>query len=398
MPAVWITVGLLIVLVVPAWATAGVVDPILFNATTNDVGAGDDPPGLGTNFNASSQVGGIDDPRGAFGSNTGPVEPNTFIFGDGGVPDNGNQIMGDGGETVDSLTWNTTSPVILEGYRLNVSADVPNPQRGTQLVAFSVNGELDDFFDNNGASGPVDRLFSIPQIGSSFELNTTRTTSEGPRIGEIDAIVPDPLPPNAFVNTRLFNAITNDPSQGDELPGLSTNFTHSPSIPGDTVESAFGSNTGGVEPNTFLFADGGTPDNGNNTFDFGQETIDFIEWDTIVPISLWGYEIELHGDDPLAGGNPENRATELVRFFVDGNLVDTIDFNAFSGAVIRSFGGPIAGDTFRVEFTRTLDSGPRVVEINAVVPEPGTWVMALVACGALALRSIGRRFQARQAA
>jgi hypothetical protein len=366
-------------------ASAAVIDPNLFNATTN--GSGDDPPGLSTGFVVSSRVAGVDDPEGAFGRNTGPIEPNTFIFGDGATPDNGNTVMGDGGETVNSLSWQTTQPVLLLGYNASLPSDGPvyGYNRGSELVRFSTNGEVDDFFDDNSAGGGT-RLFSIPQLGNSYTFESTNRTGGGARIAEIDAVVQGAFPSGVHVSPTLFNASTN--GVGDEPAGLATAFATSPAIPGSNVEAAFGSNHGGIEGNSFLFADGGTVDNHNNTFDPGAETIDYITWQTQRPLELFGYELSLIGDNATLGAF---RSTQLVRFYVDGVLRDTMDFNAFSATVDRLFdGGPVTGSSFRLEVTRNTLGGPRIGEINAIVPEPGTGLTgaigAVTTLGALLLR------------
>lgn len=370
----------IVLLMAATVASAQTVDPILLNATTNS--GGDEAPGLGTNFSSSSQVLGTDDEEGAFGNNDGPVEPNTFIFGDGGVADNGNGFLGDGGETVDSLNWNTTGLVLLDGYRANISGDGGGANRATELFSFSVAGEADDLFDNNAGSGAVDRLFSVPQLGSAFGINTTRTVGSGPRINEIDAIVPDPIPANLQLDPILFNAVTNVIGEGDEAPGLSTNFVTTAVIGSDNVEDAFGNNNGAVEPDTLIFADGGVADNGNNTLDAGQETIDSIIWQTTSPVAIGGYEITVGGD---TSGPHAFRGTELVSFFVEGNLVDTIDLNGYRTAagsitIQRPFSaGVLAGNDFQIEFTRSTAGGLRLFEVNAltaIVPEPSSFVLA----------------------
>ncbi|MEQ9379301.1 MAG: PEP-CTERM sorting domain-containing protein [Pirellulales bacterium] len=365
-----------------SFSQAQVLDTNLFNATTN--GIGDDTPGLGTNFGSSGQLGGIDAEEDAFGNNDGPVEPTSFLFDDGGVIDNGNAILGDGGETVSTLTWDTTSLVVLEGYRASISGD-GGPNRATELLGFSVAGERDDLFDNNAAAGDMDRLFTIPQLGSSFAIDATRTTSSGQRFFEIDAIVSDALPANAVVDPILFNAITNNIVEGDEAPGLSTNFITSAPLADDTVEDAFGNNNGAIEATSFLFSDVGVGDNGNNIFEGGTETIDFINWETLSPVSIGGFEI-LFASDSL--GPHAQRGTELLNFLVEGVVVDTIDLNGYGNgsgpggsiAIQRVFGGgALVGDDFGIQLTRSTAAGSRILEINAiVVPEPSTIVLLII--------------------
>ena len=106
----------------------------------------------------------------------------------------------------------------------------------------------------------------------------------------------------------------------------------------------------------------------------GGERVDFIEWQTTSLINLAGFQINVAGD-----GGTATRGTELVRFLVDGVQVDLFDNNALAGTVNRIFaGGPVTGDNFRIEFTRTAQQGQRIFEINAIlapvaaVPEPGS--------------------------
>jgi cysteine-rich repeat protein len=166
----------------------GVVNPFLWNATTNDPGV-DEPPGLGTGYVVSSRNLGTDTVEDAFGNQDGVDEPETFIFGDDGGPDNGNQVLGDG-ETVDYIEWQTTSPVVVVGYRVVLThPDIYG--HDTELVRFLVDGVQRDFFDNDSQTAPneVERLFAGGAVaGSTFRIELTRGQINGPRIWEIDAL------------------------------------------------------------------------------------------------------------------------------------------------------------------------------------------------------------------
>jgi len=174
-------------------AAVPIVDPILFNAITNT--GGDEAPGLGTNFASNSQYQGIDDEEDAFGNNDGLVELSSFIHGEAGGADNGDQTLGNG-EVVNFISWDTTSSVTIVGYQITVESDgfAPQGNRATQLIAFYVNNVLQDLFDNNGVTSTTDRIFSGgPITGSSFRVETTQQfNSNGNRILEINAIVPEP--------------------------------------------------------------------------------------------------------------------------------------------------------------------------------------------------------------
>ncbi|MBI1367492.1 MAG: hypothetical protein GC162_02435 [Planctomycetes bacterium] len=371
-------------------ASASTVDPILFNANTNT--GGDDPAGLGTAFSATSSIPG-DTVEDAFGNNDGGIESNTFIFDNGRTADNGNLVLGDGGESVDSISWSTTSVIILDGYRLLANPDNVgggNFSRGVELAQFSVQGEADDLYDRDHQDGAIDRLFAIPQVGNAFQLSVTHFNDQGARINEIDALTTDTSA--AVINTTIFNATTNNIGEGDQAPGLAYNFSSSPRVGADTIEDAFGNNNGNVEGATLLFADGGTVDNGDNVFGNAGETVDFVAWRTLSPVQLDGYVVSLEGDGGVQGAP---RSTQLVRFFVNNVLVDTFDANGFTGAFSRLFSaGTQMGTDFRLELTRTTNGGanggPRLVEIDALnaaaVPTPAALPAGLTLIALLTMR------------
>ncbi|NOX31650.1 MAG: hypothetical protein GXP35_16630, partial [Actinobacteria bacterium] len=110
------------------------------------------------------------------------------------------------------------------------------------------------------------------------------------------------------------------------------------------------------------FSDGGVNDNGNAIFGDGEERVDFIQWQTTQPVTLGGYEINF--------GNADGRTAQLVRFLVDGVEQDFFDNNSAPNKVERIFAsGLVTGSTFRIELTRDF-GGPRIAEINAIIPEP----------------------------
>jgi cysteine-rich repeat protein len=166
-------------------------NPVLFNAASNDPAA-DEMPGLGINFTSSPAQSGADTVEDAFGNQDGTVEPATFIFGDSGAPDNGNAVLGDGGELVDYIEWQTSEPVDVLGYHLIISQFDPFG-RQMELVRFLVDDVERDSFDNDSATGTpdvaneIERPFGQLLTGTTFRIELTRA-SNGPRITEIDAL------------------------------------------------------------------------------------------------------------------------------------------------------------------------------------------------------------------
>jgi len=82
--------------------------------------------------------------------------------------------------------------------------------------------------------------------------------------------------------------------------------------------------------------------------------------------------------------------TELVRFLVEGVQVDLFDNNALAGDLTRLFaGGAVAGDDFRIEFTRATAGGARIFELDAilgVVPEPSSALLGMLGSAMLLRR------------
>jgi|GEM_PF-4152487 len=176
-------------------------DANTFNWYQNTAGSptGEQSPGL-VNYLDSSALQTNDSIADMFGA-IGGVEGTTTIFADGGVQDNGNQVIGDANETVDYVTFETSQNVTIWGYAITLAGDGRvHAERGTELVEFSVEDSVVDFWDNDGRSYlddqsnplPVVRLFDESVTGDEFELRLTRSHDEGPRIFEIDAILTEP--------------------------------------------------------------------------------------------------------------------------------------------------------------------------------------------------------------
>ena len=318
-------------------------------------------------------------------------------FGGNGGVEGGNVMFEDGHATgyVDTVWWQTGGVVNLNSVQLRFSQDGGDPNRSpAAYTLFASQDGINYSAISSGivplVGGPGTAMTNAPLLitdsalaGTTvnvrgFKLEITRNTGSGPRFVEIDGFGTAGNLVTTYLDPLVFNATSNTAYTGqgadDDGPGAASGFASSPSVAGgiDDIEAAFGNNNGPVEPASFIFADGGTPDNGNGVFGDGGEAVDFISWHTATPLSLAGFKIGLTGD---GGGNPF-RDTELVRFLVEGNQVDLFDNNGFDGDVTRLFsGGAVVGDDFRIEFTRTTAGGARIFEIDAIlgptpVPEP----------------------------
>ena len=192
------------------------VNTTVFNARTNRVEDGDDAPGHVVEF-ASSRLTKTVDVAAAFGA-SGGRETGVLLFASGGVADNGNDVIGDAGETVDHVAWRTDRPVTLSGYQITLGRDRTSDgglaPRSTQMIRFSVDGGAVDTFDVDGEGGVMRRVFlGGPATGSRFRIELTRSTNgpgnAGPRVIEIDAI-------NAIVHDAASKPDTPQHAEDDE--------------------------------------------------------------------------------------------------------------------------------------------------------------------------------------
>jgi hypothetical protein len=169
-------------------APAQVVDPILLDDRTSN------PLGKVDSVAASSRLAGVDDPLEAFGRPSGPIEGGTFLFGDGR------------GIVQETLTWTTSEPVTLTGLRVAGGAGGPQVQDGRRIGAVEIYADTNnnnvfdeavlatasDFPDpGDGGTGVADYMFPFV-TASRFELRLMSQDGNGPRVTEIDAIVPEP--------------------------------------------------------------------------------------------------------------------------------------------------------------------------------------------------------------
>ena len=323
---------------------------------------------------------GESDARSAFGFTTaayngtsGWLEPPNVIFQDG-----------PGAGTTDFIEWQTAGPVNLTSFALRLQQDgTTTASRGAGTFKLSASADGVNFSQVSagtmpGSPGPnvnVPLLITDSALTGTtanvraFRLELTRLSTSAPRLIELDGAGTSGAATGTFLDRLAFNATTNTltgrgaAANDDEGPGLAMNFTASSRVFGtDSIEDAFGNKNGAVEPESFIFGDGGVPDNGNLVLGDAGETVDFIAWRTTEPLSLAGFRIALSGD-----GAASDRDTELVRFIVGGIEVDLFDNNGFDGTVTRLFAeGAIVGDDFRIEFTRRAGTGPRIFQIDAI--------------------------------
>ncbi len=304
------------------------------------------------------------------------VEPGHAIFSDG-----------PGAGYVDVVEWQTPGWLNLSSFDLRMSQDGSGSAfRGCGTFQLSASQDGVNFSPVSAGSIPLaaggmnvnapllitDSALSGATLNvRAFRLELTRITAGGPRVVELDGTgTPGTQPAGLpFLDRLAFNAATNTytgrgaAGRDDEGPGMASGFSVSSRVLGtDTVEDAFGNRNGAVEPEDFIFGDGGEPDNGDLLVGNGGETVSFIQWHTSQPLTLAGFRLILSGDGPSS-----NRDTEMVQLLVEGEVVDCFDNNGFDGAVSRFFAdGAVTGDDFRIEFTQTTSSGGRIFDIDAI--------------------------------
>jgi hypothetical protein len=288
----------------------------------------------------------------------------------------GHAIFADGPAAgfVDRIEWQTAGPVNLTNIRIWLSQDGPaNPFRGAsafQLLASqdgltfaAVSAGRIPLTQGANTSVPLlimdNALSGVTTNLRVFRLELSRLTAGGPRLIEVDGFGTPSVSTSPYLDRLAFNAAGNrltgrgGASFDDEGPGLATQFAASGRLNGtDRIEAAFGKANGSAEPGVFAFAEGGVPDNGNDALGDRGETVDFIEWSSLEPLSLAGYRLE-------------SRGVGLVRFLVDGVQRELFHNQGLAGTVVRSFSdGPERGRALHLGW---LGAG----RIRAGVPRAG---------------------------
>lgn len=257
---------------------------------------------------------------------------------------------------------------------------VEDANRGVQSFSLfadsDTNGSYETVLLTN--ADPVDdgaaNYYVIPtNTFTNFRAEFTPPGPSGSRIVELDATF-DPLASNnQYRNRDLLNATTNVLAQGDERPGRVNSVIASSAVGGDTPVDAFGNNNGTVEPSTFIFSDVAEPQ------DIVPQTLDFT---TNGPVTLTGIALSTGADT----GEDGYRGTSLFRFFADVNnngfgddlpliSANPTDDNQFD---FLYFTSSVTASSFRAEFTASSVGGPRVLEIDALVPEPDAIALLMI--------------------
>ena len=277
------------------------------------------------------------------------------------------------------IRFRCQSPVFLDYFDFRLLNGSERPTGRVRLFG-SIDGIAYTLLSDTGEGLlPTDRDLSVMDFAFGmtagslqfFQLELEQALpSAGPRVMEFDGFG-ELVSPDTMIDPVLFNGALNDPSAGEEEPGLVTEIFTSPLNPGFSAADAFGARDGDAsEKGACIFADFGVGDSGNGVPGDGGETVDFIEWTTVEEVDLAGYSVILAGSvEPEGPDSTPPRATELVLFYVDGEEADLWDNDAGRGRVNRIFPeGALSGDTFRIEVTRSSgDHGPRIVEIDAMV-------------------------------
>ncbi len=137
--------------------------------------------------------------------------------------------------------------------------------------------------------------------------------------------------------------------------------SHSPLIPGSSIEDLFGGSSSTVEPLSVIFADGSAPG-----------TVHFVEWRTAAPVPVDGFILRANDDGPVS----KNRGFSEFRLFAKN--MGSGEFEQVSSYSTKNPYGEqitvmdtftqVTAQEFRAEFVQAANptnGGPRVREIDA---------------------------------
>ena len=163
-----------------------------------------------------------------------------------------------------------------------------------------------------------------------------------------------------------------------------TIVTSSALYPGFDARDSFGG-CYSPEPCVTIFADG-----------LPQATVHTLWWTTVQPVTIWGFNLFIDGDEPIDPANPLRRSVSHVTVWAGGNIIysgDVIDPPDAWVALVVHFSSPVTAQQFRADLTQAAAqlaplgvndyTGPRVTELDATVPEPAT--ITLIGLGICAL-------------
>ncbi len=169
-----------------------------------------------------------------------------------------------------------------------------------------------------------------------------------------------------------------------------TTVTSSALYPGFDARDAFGG-CYSSEPCVTIFSDG-----------LPQGSVHTLSWTTPQPVTVWGFNLFLDGDEPINPANPLRRSVSHVTVWAGGNIIysgDVIDPPDAWVALVVHFSSPVTAQQFHADFTQAAAqlpplgandyTGPRVIELDATVPEPAT--ITLIGLGIFALMCGFRR-------
>jgi hypothetical protein len=163
-----------------------------------------------------------------------------------------------------------------------------------------------------------------------------------------------------------------------------TTVTSSALYPGFDARDAFGG-CNSSEPCVTIFSDG-----------LPQGSVHTLLWTTVQPVTILGFNLFVSGDEPIDPNNPLRRSIDHVTVWAGGNIIYDADVTDPPGAwvaLVVHLSSPVTAQQFRADFRQAATqlpplgvndyTGPRVIELDATIPEPAT--ITLIGLGICAL-------------